>query len=100
MNYKLAKKLKDAGFSQWNHQKKGDRFCKGTKKECYIPTLLELIEACGDGFQILDKTSAYTWDALSDDKPFLSEPRSADYEGSGKTPEEAVAHLWLELNKK
>ena len=92
MNYELAKKLKDAGFPQWNHQKKGDVFCKGTKKECYIPILEELIEAIGDGYLRLER-SQLGWQAFKGLDREISSGLPVD------TLEEAVAHLWLKLNK-
>ena len=96
MDYELCKKLKDLGFPQEDfgytgrhHHKQGD--------VCYKPTLSELIEACGENFDELQKRQevyfAYgaskTRSGMSI-KPFL---------GSGKTPEESVATLWIEINK-
>ena len=66
-----------------------------------VPTLSELIEACGDGFECIERTSypKTSW-------------RCGSYEGcydgtvdfnvksEGSTPKEAVVNLWLELNKK
>jgi len=95
INYKLAKQLKDAGFPQWNSQKKGDRFCKGTKKECYIPTLSELIEACGEEFLRLLKLNNGEWTCENR----FGEVGIGDIIVWGKSPEEAVAKLWLKLNK-
>jgi hypothetical protein len=56
------------------------------------PTLSELIEACGDEFTFLEKMDK-TWTAF---------PPMPNYKNGqhGSTPEEAVAKLWLELNKK
>ena len=89
MNYELAKQLKDVGFPQDIPTDKKASFIGSVK----IPTLSELIEACGNDFKYLER---------------LREP---DEEGSfwaqsdnigvaGTTPEEAVASLWLALNKK
>lgn len=126
MDYELAKELRDAGFPQihdygkivWdvtrnfsftinssddydstgrlpfkNNQSSGlaDNFV------CF-PTLSELIEACGErqfilktrGVKSKKKWVAQRWYGI--EKP--------QDEGYGKTPEEAVAQLWLELNKK
>ncbi len=51
MGYILAKRLKDAGFpmEEWVYHKDGSR-------EPYIPSLSELIEACGDGMFRLNAT--------------------------------------------
>ncbi len=117
MDYKLAKQLKDAGFKQEGF---GDSHCgcmdtptkKVTAEDCrkehvYFPTLSELIEACGDRFRTLllgiegypNKEERWTchgdeeadgWDEIN------------DWRGSfnGKTPDIAVAKLYLKLNKK
>lgn len=88
MTYELAKKLKDAGFPG---------FIKGLTGKVEVwdivsskPSLSELIEACGDGFSSLSKVEL--------GKIYLA---SSDINGSfnGPTPEEAVAKLWLKLNK-
>ncbi len=92
----LVKKLKEAGFPQ---KEKGD-FVNPPDCELnypvsgigiYIPTLSELIEACGDEFGSLTR---------EDDGSFyaVNVSNKAKY-GFGSTPEEAVANLWLELNK-
>lgn len=91
MNYELAKKLKDAGFPQ-KYEEKNDNGALP-----YTPTLSELIEACGYEFggliQYHKEHKTDYWEAYS-------------YQGMesktvrGDTPEEAVANLWLELNKK
>lgn len=82
MTYELAKELKEAGFP---------------KKWCYregmieIPTLSELIQACNPGVDfILDSTRlTVLWYAECRRKGV----------GHGSTPEEAVAKLWLTLNR-
>jgi len=115
MNYELAKQLKDAGFPQ-----DGDNMelCHGESETvfvsdiedgktnyCYVPTLSELIEACGDRFgalhamgTLVGEKGITSWKAesggdhsIEDTFPFVN--------GKGETPEEAVAKLWLELNK-
>lgn len=81
----------------------------------YIPTLSELIKACGDRFNELchipenisitevsfgrvPEGCCFFWSASSftDNK---KEYIKSEY-GKGYTPEEAVAKLWLKLNKK
>lgn len=96
MSYELAKKLKEAGFSQKERlsEIKTVNFINGERVEdTYFPTLSELIEECGDRFRSLVNEREF-WYAISEsiEKDFCK--------GDGKTPEEAVAKLWLELNKK
>ena len=69
-----------------------------------LPTLSELIEACGRDFDRIELNKDYvhpeydkwTCDGLVRIKP--NHQTTLRFEG--KTPEEAVAKLWLELNKK
>ena len=93
MNTEPEKELKDAGFP---HER-----CNTERVYCedpaHFPTLSELIEACGDKFQRLEtpikatKREKTWWYAHS------TEPEDFTV---GDTPEEAVARLWLALNKK
>ncbi len=115
MTYELAKELKEAGFSFRAinagicvgdqecfdfcpdfDASKGDSF--ETQCHFFAPTLSELIQACGENFKRLDYVQdmnmwmAYPVDSfLHDNKVFI--------EGA-TSPEEAVAHLFLALNKK
>lgn len=111
LSYELAKKLKEAGFSQ---EGKGDLAAMigdlnffavlpgdpvGTAQEdsVYIPTLSELIEACGKEFAGLHRVRHLDrWLAVRDTdggmKQFLA--------GDGSTPEEAVSRLYLALHAK
>ena len=58
----------------------------------YIPSLEELIEACGDGLQDLTHT---------DDGWITNAENIGDLiQTNGKTPLQAVAYLWLALNRK
>ena len=100
ITYELAKKLKEAGY----------KFEIAKDHEpCYwfdnipfkIPTLSELIEACGDEFYSLIRSmvindKGYFWFVKSG-KPSIDDCPILIY---GKTPEEAVAYLWLRLNEK
>lgn len=93
--------------------------CLGNFGWIYAPTLSELIEACPK--KILNKDTEdtkYSYFCLEiDTDDSRDEPEKEiwvagyntpiDYEGNfitmsnnGSTPEEAVARLWLELNKK
>jgi len=101
MDYELCKKLKDLGFPQEDfgytgrhHHKQGD--------VCYKPTLSELIEACGEQDKKYDanfflvfayKDAWYAGYESGSNDPFTP------YQVSGKTPEESVANLWIEINK-
>lgn len=107
MNYELAKELKDAGFPQ---EAPREPFCKECnlpaeyvrdfkheKEYIRVPTLSELIEACprqiDDGDFCLRSYSSGEWTAgyyRFEDWSILED---------GPTPEEAVARLWLALNK-
>lgn len=93
MNYELAKALQNA---RWIY-KDGSR----SVGETATPTLSELIEACGDAFDSLVRVAItdhlgggniIKWRAQARD------PQTPD--GRASTPEEAVARLWLSLNKK
>lgn len=102
MTYELAKQLKDAGFPQTGTHTK---FFSGLDKlpvsvgfgyeplavedSIYVPTLKELIEACGEKFGSLNNNGSF-WQANHSTKSI---------EGIGSTPEEAVANLWIELHK-
>jgi hypothetical protein len=104
MNYELAKKLKDAGFPQ-----SGRGGFKWTDEEphlgepVYIPTLSELIEACGEEFGTLGKYKWPSGDGRADwlaTQQYDAENLGKNNKGEGSTPEKAVANLWLALNSK
>lgn len=72
----------------------------------FVPTLEEFIDACGDSFESLEKAEhddmvwyqAYmTQNAF--DKLGINCVRDCCGYGAGDTPSEAVAELWLTLNK-
>lgn len=93
MNYEFALKLKEAGFPQ----KPGNMaYIKPPNDKefdgewLFLPTLSELIQACGEKFNNLHRTNVDNWACSSKNGVTLH----------GPTPEEAVAKLWLELNKK
>lgn len=99
--YELARELKEAGFSQKNVYPceicGGKTDCAITQyedaKPPYIPTLEELIEACGDRFNLLVLGEHGFVASFYD-----SEIQKNNVHGGGKTPSEAVANLWLALN--
>jgi hypothetical protein len=94
MNYELAKQLKEAGFKQHGDNQDGYANDGG-----YEPTLSELIEACGGILVWGCKDHNYyaSKQFCPTEHKKLEDVIEANTEG--KTPEEAVAKLWLELNK-
>lgn len=95
MRYELARQLKEAGFPQkkikYNCQYCEDAFGEPEQPDVYFPTLSELIEACGKKFLWLKK------DYETDE--WYTEAYGLGIVNICKTPEEAVANLWLALNK-
>lgn len=100
MNYELAKELKDAGFLQPDKDNyyPGDYLGGHAENErAYAPTLEELIEACGENnFTLQHPNGADFWTAGTSDT-WMGDKTAV---GQGSTPTEAVARLWLALNKK
>ncbi len=115
MNYELARELKDAGWPQWLRESVRTCFYYnefGTlmfwpwgdqepdlSEYTRSPDLSELIEACGIRFQYLSLHPApdslsMVWEARANWNMQLK-----PLDSKGKTPEEAVARLWLALNK-
>jgi len=91
MTQELAKELKDAGFPV-------KEFMYDEKEYVINITLSELIEACGEDFARLDKnydtggfTAMYV-KAREDETTWW-------HEEEGKTPEEAVAKLYIALHE-
>ena len=105
MNYELAKKLEKAGFPQ-KRDEGGSQFdyididgIRGNLDapvDYYVPSLEELIDACGDKFHALfvDKTTEGIVFCADSFITVSAETLT------GKTPSEAVANLYLALNKK
>lgn len=113
MTYKLAKKLKDAGFPQKLTRGNSDAYLPGKEgiqtvieilKEdseyIKIPSLSELIEACGDRFMSLESqmNESGEWKAKCTTM-FRDGIALHDNFVYGATPSEAVSNLWLELNR-
>lgn len=99
MTYELAKELKDAGYPQPIQPTGGGKYmglynANGNVEgaEAYIPTISQLIEACGSEHFLLCR------DPNTGDKPWYARTMTA--RGDGVTAEETVGHLWLALNKK
>lgn len=125
MKYELAKQLKENGFSQEGDETyivDGALSMGGTFKKTengmvlvgdysssvYCPTLSELIEACGDKELSMSCKTLFSLTqeiGLTDTgwKVWWYAYKNIGGERvgfNGSTPEEAVANLWLELNKK
>jgi hypothetical protein len=93
MDYELAKQLKDAGFTNIKHS-----LCENANTNCHkdacSATLEELIEACAEKFGGVSRSkTGKLWIAY--------DIACANFEDAvyGSTPTEAVARLWLALNK-
>lgn len=112
ITYELAKKLKDAGFLQ---KDRGDFVSPpdieiiNSPLAIYVPTLSELIEACGDRFESLERwlpQDKMPWRVFMSDEAFkeysIEYPCVKECCGYtiGDSPEEAVTNLWLKLNEK
>ncbi len=110
ITYELAEKLKEAGFiqRQWRfafhylpHSMRNtsgevmvmqwEDAAKINQTTVYIPDLLELIEACGNGFDKIERATE-KWYVYGNKSGF-------QIECEGTTIEDAVAALWLQLNK-
>lgn len=106
ITYDLAKKLKEAGFPFKETKILEDNISgkyrieyftfEGFDSWYFWTTLSELIESCGgNSFTLYREVYG---DNESDDMEWKAECRNKN--GIGISPEEAVANLWLELNKK
>lgn len=115
MNYELARSLKNVGFPQKLSKPSthyGEIALDINRDEVpYIPNLGELIEACNpikaDDFGLYldgDRWCAYYryFGNFEHNNKFKDsdEGYSVDLEEHGQTPEEAVANLYIALNKK
>lgn len=99
MNYELAKQLKDVGFpfKPGDNQIDPEAYIMDDGESYFYPTLSELIEACGDGIDRLWKVDL----SYDDGKSKWCATGTNDFlDGLVTTPEEAVANLWIALNKK
>lgn len=116
MNYELAKKLKDAGFPQHieddlDYDRDGIEVVFPSGERVYVPSLSELIDACGEDFEALVRINKpkVIWWAYPTEEWHKNSKHSyvfdcyrgkrGEYE-CGLEPEEAVAKLWLKLKEK
>lgn len=100
MDYELAKELRDAGFPQQIEGANGDGYFIRQRGcgECRVPTLSELIEACGAYISL--QSPQYLGGEAEKDGYWRAIGRNGTRCTSfGKTAKEAVARLWLALNK-
>ena len=119
LSYELCKKLKEAGFpqdseGQWVKSSDGGlsvwsqfeiselQTSKHELLNVKHPTLSELIEACGNDFLLWKYEGG--WRAFAPDYTDYVVDNAVDAGPGavcrGKIPEEALANLWLQLNKK
>lgn len=92
MEYELARQLKDAGFPQEGAGKRvadPEKIFATREDFAYVPTLDELIEACGNRFEGLTRDDNGIWGGQANSMNTIS---------LGSTPTETVARLWLSLN--
>jgi hypothetical protein len=93
VDYELAKQLKDAGFHQAGQGRRlgpSNALTWRAHELVYVPTLEELIDACGD-----TKLTLYRVHPLHPEKRWAT-----SYEHKPcKTPLEAMARTWLALRK-
>lgn len=94
MNYELAKRLKKTGFpfkvvSDGTIDETVIHF--GDTVIYSIPTLEELIEACGNCDFVLAQHRQEKWGCSANNEMVVT---------TGVTPTEAVANLWLKLHEK
>ena len=92
MDYDLAHRLKNAGFPQQQPLSSGGYFIGGRAGPMYAASLLELIRACGPGVVSLTREGHDAWQATYSEEQDWSRAR-------GSTAPEAVAHLWLVLQR-
>lgn len=112
MNYELAKQLKDAGFPQQWEDGKGEIDCPCRNKgKGNIMTQSELDNSCGKDFEVYKPTldelineciqygTEINIVISSSGKASAKQTNRVEH-FNGDDIEEAVARLWLELNKK
>ena len=95
MDYELARELEEAGFPQGGSGKwrgpPNEVVWLGSGALVYIPTLEELISACGSEFGGVERASDQLW---------IARRRHADSTFEGASLVDAVALLWLSLRRK
>jgi hypothetical protein len=99
ISYEVAKRLKDAGFTQPLVGAKGDYRSPHSVPEdvVYLPTLTELLAACGkfESLERCDDDSERVWWCAWGVLGTLGGIEHHEQYGNGVTPEDAVAELWI-----
>jgi hypothetical protein len=111
ITYETAKKLKELGFNQ-NLEREDEREGSwytdyGVLDEFhwsqpgyYVPTLSELIDACGKDFMLTNECGKWeAWSGSNSDFVRMGEG-GAEFQCEAEEPEEAVALLWIQINTK
>ena len=103
MNYELAKELKEVGFTPLHTVERWmapdgkyigiEHGKKEVEDSVYTPTLSELIEAVGEELALLINAGKW-WFAQG-----FGNAKEPPPNFIGKTPQEAVAKLYIALNK-
>lgn len=98
MDYELCKKLKDAGFPQGDEYSVGEyMYGKTPDTRVKVPTLEELIDACGEELECLSRMcDADTNKSIG----WITNPDDMSDKIIYETPTEAVAKLYLALYNK
>ena len=92
MYYELAERLRDAGFPQSGEGRRigaPTAFVWRARDLVYVPSLEELVAACGEGFGEMVRLPDGSFEAVA---------RGGRLRQTGKSPAEAVASLWLAIN--
>lgn len=97
ITYELAKKLQNCGFPNKIGLIGELRHNSITGDTISVPSLSELIEACGDDFIELEKVEDKWW--AKGKWEYCGGGKIPRFDVSDSTPEEAVAKLWLALNE-
>ena len=108
MSLEIAVELRDAGFPQGGKVRPTEPAGWGGADDDTInPTLSELIDACGNrfgGILTIEEHPMGKWGAMNSvARSRMCHDLKYTFDRGvyiGKTPEEAVANLWLALNKK
>jgi hypothetical protein len=96
---KIAEELKDSGFPQNGVGQMMHDHTVTPPRHYYLPPLEELIAACGDGFENLCRDTSVEGEIGWLCNNYVPEGEVRDFKWiDGKSPEEALARLWLSLH--